>query len=1080
MPWPQATDYNGAIQCPQVCFGDPDLRPGQAVGDLFGLPRPHAGNFADVYQVRSPDGQAWAVKCFTREVPGRQERYAAISDHLARQRRPFTVDFRYLPEGIRVRGEWFPVVKMRWVEGLRLNEFVREHADKPALLEKLALMWVRLAAELRDARLGHGDLQHGNVLLVPGSKNSSLALRLIDYDGLWVPALAESPSGEVGHPHYQHPERLRDGLYGPEVDRFSHLLISAALRCIQAGGRELWDRYDNGENLLFREDDFRRPGDSRLLAELWALGPPDAHALVGHLLLASQGPAAAVPRLEDLAARGAVEPLTAAEEARVDGLLGVAGPAPRRRARRAALLATAAEVEGPAVAPLSLLDGSAPTATLAVAVETVPEMKVVRPAAEAVPAPRPVPTPDLARLASLWPLALVFAAVAVVLFLVLSVRLLVGLMAKPQPQGPPEPRPARLRAPPALAIRAGQREAVDIAVERGDSAGPLTVRLEGAPGPVTCPPLTLEDGQDAGRLELGAAADAPAGAHPVRLTLWEGERQTDEQPVSLTVEEFLPPQLLGEGGNVSLRPGEKRAVVVAVDRRGCVEPLKLELDKLPAGVTQRSAPCGPAEKAVRLELAADPGAPASSGILRMTLWAGRVPAHAQQIIVVVEKAPEAAPSPGPGAPRLIIKGPVTLRPGSAQDVLVELERNGYAGAVALQVDRLPEGVKCDATEVPAGKDNAVVEFRAGADAADASATVRVQARADGRKLDEQEITVTVERPAAAVSAPRAPPGERVSFVSLDGVTLRASYYAARKGKDSGCVLLLHDPDLGPAADDWGRLAAELQGRGYAVLRLDFRGHGGSTSVAPAFWGVRTNQALKAYLEAVVARRPPPTEIGTDQPDAYRPWLVHDIVTARTFLDEKNDRGELNSSNLVVVGAGGGAMLGLIWLASERVLYEAGGRVPESRHIAAAVWLELPPTLAGQRALVTRLLKAAGDYQGVRMNFVFGAGNARGRDEARSQLGLIRLFGIGSAATAVPGARQAGQALLEKEPTAVRVVADCVERATQERGVKPWAERRVRLKAYQWRTGTGVQVPAKLAGETAFRQVPLEWFGVPVP
>ena len=66
MPWPQATDYNGAIQCPPVCFCDPDLRQGQAEGDLFGLPRPHSGNFADVYQVRSPDGQAWAVKCFTR------------------------------------------------------------------------------------------------------------------------------------------------------------------------------------------------------------------------------------------------------------------------------------------------------------------------------------------------------------------------------------------------------------------------------------------------------------------------------------------------------------------------------------------------------------------------------------------------------------------------------------------------------------------------------------------------------------------------------------------------------------------------------------------------------------------------------------------------------------------------------------------------------------------------------------------------------------------------------------------------------------------------------------------------------
>src|SRR6516162_1334912 len=103
MPWPQATDYNGAIQCPPVCFCDPDLRQGQAAGDLFGLPRPHAGNFADVYQVQTVEtsgagGQAWAVKCFTREVSGLQDRYQAISEHLEHQRRRFMVGFRYLEE----------------------------------------------------------------------------------------------------------------------------------------------------------------------------------------------------------------------------------------------------------------------------------------------------------------------------------------------------------------------------------------------------------------------------------------------------------------------------------------------------------------------------------------------------------------------------------------------------------------------------------------------------------------------------------------------------------------------------------------------------------------------------------------------------------------------------------------------------------------------------------------------------------------------------------------------------------------------------------------------------------------------
>src|SRR5262249_25004870 len=147
---------------------------------------------------------------------------------------------------------------------------------------------------------------------------TSLGLRLVDYDGLFVPALADRPSGEVGHPHYQHPDRLREGHYGGEVDRFSHLVIYTALRCLAHGGRLLWGRYDNGETLLFREEAFRAPGHSPLFREVWKQRDLPVRALVGHLLLAARGPVGEVPLLPALAAcNGAVQPLTALEEGRV-------------------------------------------------------------------------------------------------------------------------------------------------------------------------------------------------------------------------------------------------------------------------------------------------------------------------------------------------------------------------------------------------------------------------------------------------------------------------------------------------------------------------------------------------------------------------------------------------------------------------------------------------------------------------------------------------------------------------------------------------------------------------------------------
>src|SRR5437868_7787960 len=101
MGWPQPTDYNEALQNPPSCFHDDELRQGQPESDALGLPRARSGNFADVYRVHCPaTGNTWAVKCFTREAPGLQERYQAIHALLQKARLPFTVDFHYLAQGV--------------------------------------------------------------------------------------------------------------------------------------------------------------------------------------------------------------------------------------------------------------------------------------------------------------------------------------------------------------------------------------------------------------------------------------------------------------------------------------------------------------------------------------------------------------------------------------------------------------------------------------------------------------------------------------------------------------------------------------------------------------------------------------------------------------------------------------------------------------------------------------------------------------------------------------------------------------------------------------------------------------------
>ena len=168
MSWPKSTDYIEAVQNLRSSLCDEELREGRAAINAMGLPMLWSGHFADVYKIECPaTGNVWALKCFTREVAGLRERYRDIAAHLDQARLPFTVKFHYLDRGIRVGGEWFPALKMQWVEGLSLNQFVEHHVDRPRTLGQLLGLWPKLARRLREARMAHADLQHGNVILVP-------------------------------------------------------------------------------------------------------------------------------------------------------------------------------------------------------------------------------------------------------------------------------------------------------------------------------------------------------------------------------------------------------------------------------------------------------------------------------------------------------------------------------------------------------------------------------------------------------------------------------------------------------------------------------------------------------------------------------------------------------------------------------------------------------------------------------------------------------------------------------------------------------------------------------------------------
>ena len=105
---------------------------------------------------------------------------------------------------------------------------------------------------------------------------------------------------------------------------------------------------------------------------------------------------------------------------------------------------------------------------------------------------------------------------------------------------------------------------------------------------------------------------------------------------------------------------------------------------------------------------------------------------------------------------------------------------------------------------------------------------------------------------SAVPAP-APPGRVVRFFASDGVAIAASYWPGPR-PDGPAVLLLHG--INNTRDRMRAQALWLNGLGYAVLAIDFRGHGesGPASRTSGLAEARDAAAALAFLRRRAPRR----------------------------------------------------------------------------------------------------------------------------------------------------------------------------------------------------------------------------------
>lgn len=231
----------------------------------------YTGGFSVVFPVLV-NKEKWAFRCWHVTIDKTMERYKLLSTTLSAYKLPYFIDFNYEEQGIVVSGSTYPTIRMRWVQGSNIKDYIGRNLNNSEKLFKLASRFLKMVRTLHKTSIVHGDLQHENIMV-----NSSGELVLIDYDSLFIPKLKGIADEDIiaGKPDYQHPYRKKNKLLSPKIDYFSEVVILLGILGL-AKDKTLWKKYQvaDSDGLLFSEKDFSNIRKSRIYRDLDSLGYP--------------------------------------------------------------------------------------------------------------------------------------------------------------------------------------------------------------------------------------------------------------------------------------------------------------------------------------------------------------------------------------------------------------------------------------------------------------------------------------------------------------------------------------------------------------------------------------------------------------------------------------------------------------------------------------------------------------------------------------------------------------------------------------------------------------------------------------
>ena len=254
--------------------------------DKYGEPYRCSGAFAVVFKMKDEQtGKCYALKCFTEEQEGRAEAYRQIAEELEFVDSPYITSVKYLEKELFVdsncEDEEFPVLLMDWIEGETMETYIAANYTDNHAMSMLCYRFCKMAAWLRSQTFAHGDIKPDNIMVRPDG-----TLILVDYDGMFVPAMKGQKSPTIGTKDFSHPLRTIDD-FDETIDEFALASIALSLKAISLNP-SLLDEYGASDRLLFSAADYLDLSKSETFTALQGLlADEETRTLLAMFLLAS-------------------------------------------------------------------------------------------------------------------------------------------------------------------------------------------------------------------------------------------------------------------------------------------------------------------------------------------------------------------------------------------------------------------------------------------------------------------------------------------------------------------------------------------------------------------------------------------------------------------------------------------------------------------------------------------------------------------------------------------------------------------------------------------------------------------------